>query len=133
MVYALDSDIISYLIKNNKDVEEKFKNMKDNKNLYCIPPLTYYEVKRWLVLRNATIKLPAFTKLYQDSVKTEMTLEIWEKAIEIYVELITNGTPRQDADIFIAAFCIVNDYTLITNNTRHYDIIKDLKIENWKS
>ena len=62
-----------------------------------------------------------------------MTLEIWEKAIEIYVELITNGTPRQDADIFIAAFCIVNDYTLITNNTRHYDIIKDLKMENWKN
>ena len=94
-------------------------------------------MKRWLVLRNATTQIRKFTGLYQDSIKSEMTLEVWEKAIELYVRLISQGTPigrdGKESDIFIASFCIVNDYALVTNNTKHYQYIKELKTINWKS
>jgi tRNA(fMet)-specific endonuclease VapC len=36
-----------------------------------------------------------------------------------------------DADIFIAGYCIQKDYILITNNTKHFENIKNLKIDNW--
>ena len=62
-----------------------------------------------------------------------MTTEIWEKAVEIWVKLKAKGRLIGDGDIFIAAFCIVNDYTLITNNIKHYENIKDLQIINLKS
>jgi len=132
MIYALDSDIVSYFLKNNRDVQDKLKNLLNDNNVYSIPPLVYYEVKRWIILRNATTQLKQFTRLYKESVKNEMTLEIWAKAVEIYVQLISQGTPigkeGKEDDIFIAAFCIINDYTLITNNIKHYSNIKELKI-----
>jgi predicted nucleic acid-binding protein len=133
MIYALDSDIISYFLKNNRNIQEKLKNII-NENIYSIPPLVYYEVKRWLVLRNATNQLKEFKRIYDDSVKNEMTLKIWEKAIEIYVKLVSQGTPigkdGKESDIFIASFCIVNDYTLITNNINHFKNITELKTIN---
>jgi len=36
-----------------------------------------------------------------------------------------------DADILIAAHCIVNGYTLITHNTKHFENIEGLLLENW--
>ncbi|MCL2773729.1 MAG: hypothetical protein FWD71_10305 [Oscillospiraceae bacterium] len=89
------------------------------------------------MLRNATTQLREFTKLYENSVKNEMTLEIWEKSIELYVKLISDGTPigkdGKESDIFTAAFCIINDYILVTNNTKHFANIKELKTINWKN
>lgn len=37
----------------------------------------------------------------------------------------------EDADLFIAAVCIVNDLQLITNNKKHFSRIHGLKTENW--
>ena len=37
-----------------------------------------------------------------------------------------------DSNILIAAFCIVHDYTLVTHNVRHFEGIRDLKVEDWK-
>jgi len=132
MIYALDSNIISYLLKNDTEVKQQFQNSMDNNNLYVIPPIVYYEVKRWLKIRNATNQLQKFSDLYNNSVKNDMTLDIWEKAIELYVALRTTGKSADDADVFIAAFCIVNGYILITNNVNHFEFITELQVINWK-
>jgi len=137
MIYALDSDIISYFLKRNRNIQNQLAIILNENNFYSIPPLVYYEVKRWLLLRNATTQLREFTDLYHDSVKNEMTLEIWEKAIEIYMRLVSQGTPigkdGRESDIFIASFCIINDYVLVTNNTKHFINIEELKMDNWKN
>jgi len=137
IVYALDSDIVSYFLKNHRDVQENFKNILYENNFYSVPPLVYYEVKRWLILRNATTQLREFTKLHENSIKSEMTLETWEKAVELYARLISRGKPigkdGKESDIFTAAFCIVNGYILVTNNTKHFDAIEGLKTTNWKT
>lgn len=130
MIYALDSDIISYILKNDNNIKNNFNNAIGNDDFYSIPPIVYYEVKRGLTYKKAYRKLQDFTDLYNDSIKSEMTVEIWEKAIEIYSRLKSQGRIIGDGDIFIASFCIVNDYTLITNNTKHYDNISELKKVN---
>ena len=131
MIYALDSDIVSYLLKHNKDVQRQFnKLIVDEDNFYSIPPLVYYEVKRGLTEIKATKKLKEFNGLYYDSIQKEMTTEIWEKAIEIWVALKSKGRLIGDGDIFIASYCIINGYTLITNNTKHYANINELQIIN---
>jgi predicted nucleic acid-binding protein len=56
----------------------------------------------------------------------------WEKAVDIYVALRERGTPVDDADIIIAANCIVSGYVLTTNNTRHFKNISGLRLTNWK-
>jgi len=46
MIYALDSNIVSYLLKNDDAVKRRFQNAVNYNNPYVIPPLVYYEVKR---------------------------------------------------------------------------------------
>lgn len=41
------------------------------------------------------------------------------------------GTPLDLADLEIAAIAIANDFTLVTNNVRHFSRIPQLKYENW--
>jgi len=50
-------------------------------------------------------------------------------------DLEERGLPvgNKDADIFIAAHCIVNDYTLVTDNTGDFERIDGLKFVNWKA
>ena len=92
-----------------------------------------YEVKRWLTLRTANFQIKEFSMLYENSIKNEMNIEIWEKSIELYARLRLAGKTTEDADIFIASYCIVNDYILVTNNVKHFEAIGDLKIINWKN
>ena len=133
MIYALDSDTISYMLKENKDVQEQFYNMlSGDNNLYSIPPLVYYEVKRGLCVKKANVKLNRFKELYENSITGEMNIQIWAKAVEIYTRLTATGKLIGDGDIFIASFCIINDYILVTNNTEHYGRIEELKMVNWK-
>ena len=54
-----------------------------------------------------------------------------EKAIDIYVQERRAGRNTEDADIFIAAFCIHNDYILVTDNINHFDNIVGLRLANW--
>ena len=57
--------------------------------------------------------------------------EVIEIASVIYSYLRKISKPAEDTDILIAAVVIANDGTLITNNTKHFENITDLKIENW--
>lgn len=56
-------------------------------------------------------------------------------AAEIKVDLAEKGITLgdDDADIFIAAECIANDYTLVTDNIVDFQRIDGLKFVNWKS
>jgi predicted nucleic acid-binding protein len=38
----------------------------------------------------------------------------------------------EDADILIAAFCLYNNYILVTDNTKHFINIKGLNTVNWR-
>lgn len=49
----------------------------------------------------------------------------------IKTELKKSGKIINDSDLFIAATAISNDMKLVTNNEKHFQRIKNLKIENW--
>ena len=138
MTYALDSNIISYIIREDRQVTERFEQevIRDG-NPYVIPPTAIFELKRWLMeYKSPPYRLLAqsFNDLYQ-SVREQavMAASAWEKAAEIYLTLKKKGELIEDADILIAAYCLVNDYVLVTNNLRHMGRIDDLKCVNWKT
>jgi tRNA(fMet)-specific endonuclease VapC len=64
-------------------------------------------------------------------------INVWVKAAEIFAYLQKRGKPigdkDRDADIFIAAYCIVNDYILVTDNTSHFERIEGVEYVNWKN
>lgn len=49
----------------------------------------------------------------------------------IKAELKQSGKPVNDSDLFIAATAVSHDLVLVTNNLRHFERIRSLRIENW--
>jgi tRNA(fMet)-specific endonuclease VapC len=54
-----------------------------------------------------------------------------DQAAKIYANLRKAGQLIEDADILIAAIALVNDMTLVTNNTSHFSRIAGLQLEDW--
>lgn len=45
--------------------------------------------------------------------------------------LAQTGTPIGEIDLLIAAHALAEDLTLATNNTREFEQVHGLKLENW--
>ena len=131
MIYALDSNIISYMLKDNDAVYRNLDRAIDNGGRCIIPPVVYYEVKRGLLAVKATAKALDFEQLCRDFGVGRMNDRAWDIAAQLYATNKQVGRPIEDADLFIAAFCIVNGCTLVTNNTKHFENIDGLQYVDW--
>ncbi len=133
MIYALDSNIVSYFLKKDSAIRSKILEATERNNGFVMPAIVYFEVKRWLLERGAINKETDFNVLCQSVPIGEFDRRVWNLAASIYVQARRKGKPiDDDADLLIAAFCIVNGYTLVTNNTRHFENIDGLDLVNWK-
>ena len=131
MTYALETNIISYWIQKNKTVSERITQVIRQGSAIIIPPSTYYEIRRGFKHKAAPGKEYAFSLICKTYEIGEMNLAAWEEAADIYATSRRAGRPVEDTDILIAAFCIVNGYTLVTNNTKHFEHIDGLQYVNW--
>ena len=130
-VYALDSNIISFYLRGNTAVIENIEKAISEDHSIVIPPVVYYEVKRGLILIDAKKQLAKLENLCNLFPVGELGDYLLEKAINIYVQERKAKRNTEDADIFIAAFCIHNDYILVTNNMKHFQNIIGLQSVNW--
>jgi len=80
MTYALDSNIISYLLKDNATVYAQLDKALDDGELCVIPPVVYYEVKRGLLFSGATTKADDFEELCREFGIGCMNTHIWDEA-----------------------------------------------------
>ena len=72
-----------------------------------------------------------YARLLDNCELGEMTLVAWKKAAEIYADLYAKKLTVNDSDIVIAAFCIVNGCTLVTNNTKDFINMDSIKLADW--
>ena len=131
MTYALDTNTISYWIQNNKHISEQLNRTLRQGNTIIIPPTAYYEIRRGFKHKTSLGKEFAFSLICKSYEIGEMNLVAWEEAANIYAYTRIIGNPIEDTDILIAAFCVVNNYTLVTHNTKHFQGIKELYVEDW--
>jgi len=128
--YALDTNIISYYLKGNTKLIDRINDAVKNGDI-IIPPIVYFEIKKWLLKNKSKKKLEAFEILLAKYGVDNISKKTIDISLSIYLDLQSRNITVDDADIFIAGYCIQNDYILITNNTKHFEKINDLKIENW--
>jgi predicted nucleic acid-binding protein len=130
-VYALDSNIISFCLRGNVNVIFNIEKAITEKHTIIIPPIAYYEVKRGLEFINAAKKIKEFKNLCTLFPVGELGDYLLEDAVTLYVQERKAKRNTEDADIFIAAFCIHHKYTLVTDNTKHFQHIPGLQSVNW--
>lgn len=131
MKYMLDTNICIYAIKHKPP--EVIKNfLKHNPDEMCISSITYSELmhgveKSQAVERNRmaiTLFLSSIAILSFDSYAAE-------EYGKIRADLEKKGTPIGPMDMLIASHARAEGLTLVTNNTREFFRVKDLKIEDW--
>jgi predicted nucleic acid-binding protein len=132
MKYALDTNIITYYLKGNEKILDKVDKEAENDNI-IIPPFAYFEVKKWLMAVNSKNKLEAFEKLFEKCGIDPIEKEILDLSLSIYIKLRKNGITIDDGDLLIAAYCIQNNYILVSNNQKHYEKIENIQVVNWTS
>jgi len=131
MEYAFDTNTIIHLMRGTPSVRENREKAQKSGARFIIPPFVNYEVRRGLIIK----PVPAYEKAYAvicDNCSLEdMVADAWEHAARIYAKLYTKHFTVKDADILIAAFCMVNGYTLVTANTNDFENIEGLQFVNW--
>lgn len=130
----IDTDIFSYILKRLEPAYQQSREYLKKHNIFTISCLTYYECFRGYKAVGATKRLQIFKEFLNLTEVFYLNQEILDKAGEIYSILKSEGKLIGEFDILIGATGIVNDLTLVTNNERHYESIKEhfpLKINNW--
>lgn len=132
MTYALDTNTLSFLLRNDESVLKNAYNATNNGHELVIPRMVDYEIQRGLLAKRMYKKLREYTNFCQNIEIGAIDDDVWDKAVEIYVALVQRGKIIEDADILISAYCLVNDCVLVTNNTRHFENIDGLDFVDWK-
>jgi len=108
--YAMDTNIISYVLKNDETIIRRYRQEVGQGNEFVMLPIVYYEVSRWLLERNATKLQEAFREMCNEIQLVDTSKEVWDIAATLYVHTRKTGKPiGSDADLLIAAFCLAND------------------------
>ena len=131
MNYAFDTNTVIHLMIGTESVRRRRNNARSMGAAFFIPPVVQYEMNRGLLIKPNPQNERAYTRLLENCMLVEMTAGVWMKAAEIYAGLYAKRFTVRDSDILIAAFCIVNDCTLITNNTKDFVNMSGLGIDDW--
>lgn len=128
---VLDSDILIYFLKGNKDVvNEVLKHALSDLYITRIncTELLYGACNSTKIEENLT-KINAFLAQFT-------VLEFDEKSSKIFAQLKAKlkkeGNIIADMDLMIASITIANQEILATNNHKHFERIKELKRVVWK-
>jgi tRNA(fMet)-specific endonuclease VapC len=131
ITYALDTNIVIHLLRNTASVISQYNVTLEQGISIIIPPYVDYEIRRGLRYSNAIAKERMYTMLCKSCGVGEMSRGVWLHAVRIYVNLRQKGFTVGDADILIAAFCMENHCTLVTNNTEDFKNIDDMALVDW--
>lgn len=131
MKFMLDTNICIYAIK--KKPEKVFKKLRESLSQgVCISAITLGELEYGVCasaypLKNKTALFQFLSVLY--------IMPFDEKAAAEYgvirADLQKKGSLIGNMDMLIAANCLAENLVLVTNNTKEFERVKGLDMENW--
>ena len=130
MRYLLDTNICIYAINNRSDTVVERLKREGRPNLttstivaaelaFGVEKSSRNETKQQLLLFLSGLQLLSWSES-----------AIWHYARQRRL-LKEAGTPIGEMDLLIAAQALGDDLTLVTNNTREFERVQGLKLENW--
>jgi len=131
MAYALDANIIIHLLRGTPTVVAQYDIKLAQRTPIIIPPYVDFEIRRGLRYANATAKEKIYQKLCDSCEIGEMRRETWIYAASLYSDLRHSKFTVGDADLLIAAFCLIDEHVLVTNNTRDFEKFTSLQHVDW--
>ncbi len=129
--YLLDTNICIYLIKKHPpEVLARFQQIQ-LKQLH-ISTVTLFELYYGIEKNNSQQRnLAALKNFIAPLTIVDFTLDAATKAAKIRSDLQKQDLPIGAYDTQVAAIALSCNMTLLTNNTREFERVNGLKLENW--
>lgn len=131
-MFLIDTDILIYSLKGNPIVRqnlERFANAPKSISVISYGELMFGAAKSEQKIKNLA-KVKRVRELFPI---VELTPGIMDIFGELKADLQKSGTAVDDFDLLIAATALYLNYTLVTNNEKHFKKIPHLHFTNWSS
>ena len=129
----LDTNILIYLMKNKPpQVAERVNALGSDAEL-CMSFFTFAELlmgaERSTQKADVLRRLDALARVVP--VRYGVQRALCQHYAVQYTRLRAAGTPIGANDLWIASHALADDCTLVTNNTREFERVAGLRLENW--
>ena len=128
---GLDTNTVIYYLNKQPNVLRNFDAAAISNCKLFLPRAVDYELRRGLSIYPAPKKEATYNILIEQCIIGEFDFNVWDRAVQVYTELYNKRLTVGEIDMLIAAFCLANDYTLVTNNTKDFENISGIKLTDW--
>jgi predicted nucleic acid-binding protein len=126
---CLDTDVIIDFLKEEKYAYDLMLKLKEDEELISTTTINAFELYRGNKKLSDKSNKDS-VDIFLNNVKIhDFEIEASKKAAEIFEELKAKGEILELADIMIASIVITKNESLLTRNSKHFERIKELKIE----
>ena len=129
MIYMLDTDIVSLLVRKNPSVIKNIIKHEDDE--ICISAITYAELRFGLEKKGSERLFNEVSALLGKLSIIDFDSSQSELYGKIRLKLEKAGTPLNNMDMLIAAAALSIEAILVSHNVKHFNKIQGLKIEDW--
>ena len=133
MRLLLDSNTVNYILRSREPVLSTFETRIRANAIFFVSDVVDYELRRYLELKRATRKFELYEQLTELWIPIGLGTVGWRRAARMWAELHRSGRSIEDRDLLIAVTALQARATLVTSNTRHFEVVPDLTLENWLS
>lgn len=127
--YALDTNTVSYYMRRQGSVVARVQALAPQQ--IVLPSVVVFEVVYGLHRAQRPDGLGAFALMVDATQLLDFDAEAADHAARIRVHLESRGTPIGLADLLIAATARRHGCTLVTHNTREFERVPDLLLDDW--
>lgn len=133
-LYMLDTNICSFIMRlQPRSVLEHLENCVSTGNIITVSAITYSEMRVGAMSSKAS---PKHTKMIDEFVGRLDGILAWDaaavdEAAQLGASLARKGTPIGINDTAIAGHALAVGAVLVTNNTREFQRVRNLAIEDW--
>ena len=131
MTYMLDTNICIFAIKHKPEAVIKAVTSHSASDI-CISSITYAELMHGVEKSQARMKNLLALKFFLSSITIlPFGMRASEEYGKIVADLQSKGTPIGPMDTLISAHARSENLILVTNNTREFQRVIDLELEDW--
>ena len=127
-MYLLDTDILIYLSRGQKDIQLKAKEVGISN--CAVSEISLFELYVG-IYKSGSESVKASVEFLERTFVPVTISSAKHAYARIRAGLETAGARLENMDLLIAATAIEKGYTLVTHNARHFSRIPGLKIEDW--
>lgn len=131
MRYLFDTDHIVALLRNHAHIRSRITSLPEEVELYT-SVITAAELFYGAHgARDSARRVEEVRRFLADVDILWLDLEGAEIYGRLKAQLRAQGQLIADNDLYIASIALRHDLVLLTGNTRHYDRLPGLRVENW--